>query len=76
MNHLDIEKFSTKPVALEGRQYYDPKSLCKIYIYGSRKGICSSRKLAESRKVNLEAAGMIGGVELDFGLLQISGKII
>ena len=42
------------------------KSLYKIYIYGSRKGIRSSRKLAESCKVNLEVKWMIGGVEPDF----------
>lgn len=66
VNHLDIGKYSVKPVAAEGRPSYDPKSLYKIYIYGSRKGIRSSRKLAESCKVNLEVKWMIGGVEPDF----------
>ena len=66
VNHLDIEKYSAKPVVLESRPFYDPKSLYKIYIYGSRKGIRSSRKLAESCKVNLEVKWMIGGVEPDF----------
>ena len=66
VNHLDIGKYGVKPVAAEGRPSYDPKSLDKIYIYGSRKGIRSSRKLAESCKVNLEVKWMIGGVEPDF----------
>lgn len=66
VNHLDIGKYGVKPVATEGRPSYDPKSLYKIYIYGSRKGIRSSRKLAESCKVNLEVKWMIGGVEPDF----------
>lgn len=66
VNHLDIGKYGGKPVAAEGRPSYDPKSLYKIYIYGSRKGIRSSRKLAESCKVNLEVKWMIGGVEPDF----------
>ena len=66
VNHLDIEKYGVKPVAIEGRPSYDPKSLYKIYIYGSRKGIRSSRKLAESCKVNLEVKWMTGGVEPDF----------
>lgn len=66
VNHLDIEKYGVKSVAVEGRPSYDPKSLYKIYIYGSRKGIRSSRKLAESCKVNLEVKWMIGGVEPDF----------
>lgn len=66
VNHLDIGKYGVKPVATEGRPSYDPKSLYKIYIYGSRKGIRSSRKLAESCKVNLEVKWMTGGVEPDF----------
>ena len=66
VEHLDIEKYGVRPVAAEGRPSYDPKSLYKIYIYGSRKGIRSSRKLVESCKVNLEVKWMTGGVEPDF----------
>ena len=44
----------------------DPKGMYKLYIYGSRKGIRSSRKLSESCKVNLEVKWMMGGVEPDF----------
>lgn len=66
VEHLDIEKYGVRSVAAEGRPSYDPKSLYKIYIYGSRKGIRSSRKLAESCKVNLEVKWMTGGVEPDF----------
>ena len=65
VNHLDIGKYGVKPMAVEGRPSYDPRSLYKIYIYGSRKGIRSSRKLAESCKVNLELKWMTGGVEPD-----------
>ena len=66
VNLLDIKKYVMKSVSAEGRPSYDPRSLYKIYIYGSRKGIRSSRKLAESCKVNLEVKWMIGGVEPDF----------
>ena len=66
VNHLDIGKYGVKPMAVEGRPSYDPRSLYKIYIYGSRKGIRSSRKLAESCKVNLEVKWMTCGVEPDF----------
>ena len=66
VNHLDIGKYGVKPMEVEGRPSYDPRSLYKIYIYGSRKGIRSSRKLAESCKVNLEVKWMTGGVEPDF----------
>lgn len=51
VEHLDIKKYGVKAVAVEGHPSYDPKSLYKLYIYGSRKGIHSSRKLAESCKV-------------------------
>ena len=48
VEHLDMKKYGVKAAAVEGRPSYDPKSLYKLYIYGSRNGILSSRKLAES----------------------------
>lgn len=66
VNSLDISRYGVRTVSVEGRPAYDPKSLYKLYIYGSRKGIRSSRKLAESCKVNLEVKWMLGGVEPDF----------
>lgn len=54
VNSLDLTKYEVKEVAKEGRPAYDPKGMYKLYIYGNRKGIRSSRKLAESCKVNLE----------------------
>lgn len=66
VNTLDIQKYGVKMASAEGRPAYDPKSLYKLYIYGSRKGIRSSRKLAESCRVNLEVKWMLGGVEPDF----------
>ena len=66
VEHLDIKKYGVKAAAVEGRPSYDPKSLYKLYIYGSRKGIRSSRKLAESCRVNLEVKWMTSGVEPDF----------
>ena len=52
VNSLDISRSGVKSVSVEGRPAYDPKSLYRLYIYGSRKGIRSSRKLAESCRVN------------------------
>lgn len=66
VDHLDMQKYGVRSAAAEGRPSYDPRSLYKIYIYGSRKGIRSSRKLAESCKVNLEVKWMTKGVEPDF----------
>lgn len=65
VNSLDPAKYNVKEAA-EGRPSYDPKGMYKLYIYGARKGIRSSRKLAESCRVNMEVKWMVGGVEPDF----------
>lgn len=66
VNSLDLSKYGVKGPAATGRPSFEPKSMYKLYIYGSRKGIRSSRKLAESCKVNVEVKWMTGGVEPDF----------
>lgn len=66
VNSLDLNRYGVKMPDATGRPSYDPKSIYKLYIYGSRKGIRSSRKLAESCKVNVEVKWMTGGVEPDF----------
>lgn len=66
VNSLDLNEYGVKAPASEGRPAYNPKSLYKLYIYGSRKGIRSSRKLAESCKLNVEVKWITGGVEPDF----------
>lgn len=66
INSLDLSDYDIKEVSKEGRPAYDPKGLYKLYLYGSRNGIHSSRKLAKTCKVNLEVKWMMGGVEPDF----------
>ena len=66
VNSLDLSKYGVKAPAATGRPPFEPKSMYKLYIYGSRKGIRSSRKLAESCKVNVEVKWMTGGAEPDF----------
>lgn len=66
VNSLDLSDYGVKEMAQEGRPPYDPKSLYKLYIYGSDNGIRSSRKLEKSCKVNIEVRWMLGGVEPDF----------
>ena len=66
VDSLDLSKYGVKEIASEGRPPYDPRSLYKLYIYGSDNGIKSSRKLAKSCKVNVEVKWMLGGVEPDF----------
>ena len=74
VNSLDLTKYEVKEVAKEGRPSHDPKGMYKLYIYGNRKGIRSSRKLAESCKVNLEVKWMLGGVEPDFRTISVFRK--
>lgn len=66
VDSLDLSDYGVKEMSLEGRPAYNPKSMYKLYIYGNRKGIRSSRRLAESCRVNLEVKWMMGGVEPDF----------
>ena len=66
VNSLDLSKYDVKELATEGRPPYDPKSLYKLYIYGSDNGIKSSRKLEKCCKVNIEVRWLMGGVEPDF----------
>lgn len=66
VNSLDLADYGVKEMASEGRPPYDPKSLFKLYIYGSDNGIKSSRRLAKSCRVNVEVRWMLGGVEPDF----------
>lgn len=68
VDSLDLEEIGIRERKdrEEGRTSYDPRGMLKLYIYGSRKGIRSSRKLAENCRINLEVKWMVGGVEPDF----------
>ena len=66
VDSLDIKKYVAKEVSKEGRPRYDPRAMYKLYIYGSRKGTRSSRKLEESCRVNMEVQWMTGGYRPDF----------
>ena len=66
VDSLDLKKYRVKEAAKEGRPSYDPRGMYKLYIYGYRKNIRSSRKLEESCKVNLEVKWMLCGAEPDF----------
>lgn len=66
VNSLELSEYGVKEIASEGRPPYNPRSLFKLYIYGSENGIKSSRKLEKACKVNIEVRWMMGGVEPDF----------
>lgn len=63
VNSLDLKKHGVKAAADEGHPSYDPRSFYKLYIYGGRKWVCSSRKLAENYRVNLRVKRILEGAE-------------
>lgn len=58
--------FSKADPSDEGRPCYDPKSLLKLFFYGYRNGIRSSRKLARACEINIEVMWMLDGLTPDF----------
>lgn len=66
VDSLDLTKYGVKEAAKEGSPSCDQKGMYKLYIYGGRKAIRSSRKLAENCKINCEVKWKLVGVEPDF----------
>lgn len=66
VNSLNMKDYDVKEAAKEGRPLYDPKGLFKLYIYGCRNEIRSSRKLQRACEVNLEVMWLMGGARPDF----------
>ncbi len=50
VDHLDLKEmgFTKTDPSFEGRPCFDPASLLKLYFYGYRNSIRSSRKLAKA----------------------------
>ena len=68
VNTLDMEKLGfthSTPQDL-GRPSYNPKDLCKLYLYGGLNHIRSSRKLERESKTNLECIWLLKGLAPDF----------
>jgi len=66
VDSLDMAALGFAPPAAEGRPAYDPRSMLKLYVWGYRKGVRSSRRLAAACRENLEAMWLVSGVEPDF----------
>ena len=67
-NTLNMEKLGfthSTPQEL-GRPSYNPKDLCKLYLYGGLNHIRSSRKLERETKTNIEAIWLLKGLTPDF----------
>ncbi len=68
VNTLDMEKLGfthSTPKDL-GRPSYNPKDICKLYLYGGLNHIRSSRKLERESKTNLECIWLLKGLTPDF----------
>lgn len=65
---LPIDELGFKHVKLqsEGRPPYNPATLLKLYLYGYKHSIRSSRKLEHSCKVNVELWWLLGGLMPSF----------
>lgn len=68
VDHIDMKEmgFEKTEPNFEGRPCYDPQSMLKLYLYGYRKNIRSSRKLAEACITNIDIMWMLGGLRPDF----------
>jgi Transposase and inactivated derivatives len=61
---IDIKSFGFRHVECteEGRPAYHPSALLKLYIYGYKFGIRSSRQLEREARLNMEAMWLLSGV--------------
>jgi len=61
---IDLKSFGFKHVEgkEEGRPAYAPSQLMKLYIYGYKYGLRSSRQLEREAKLNIEAMWLLSGV--------------
>ncbi|MDD4427653.1 MAG: transposase [Paludibacter sp.] len=64
VDNIDLKSFGFTHVTLksEGRPPIYPAQLLKLYIYGYRYGVRSSRKLEREAKLNIEARWLLGEV--------------
>ncbi len=56
--------------AVEGRPSYPPSNMAKMYLYGYRNSIRSSRKLARACEVNIEVKWLMDGLTPDFRVIS------
>ena len=63
---LDEMGFDNMDPAIEGRPSFPPSNMVKLYLYGYRNKIRSSRKLQNACRINIEARWLMEGLEPDF----------
>lgn len=62
--------FKNTVPAAEGRPSFPPSNMAKMYLYGYRNGIRSSRKLAKACEVNMEVKWLMEGLTPDFRVIS------
>lgn len=72
VDNVDLSEmgFLNTDPATEGRPSYPPSSLAKLYIYGYRNNIRSSRKLARACEINIEVIWLMDGLTPDFRVIS------
>lgn len=68
IDSLDLKSmgFAKSTPAREGRPSYSANDLLKLYLYGYRQSIRSSRRLEEACRINIELKWLLKGLEPDF----------
>lgn len=71
VDNVDLEEmgFQNTMPAVEGRPSFPPSNMAKMYLYGYRNGIRSSRKLAKACEVNIEVKWLMEGLTPDFRVI-------
>lgn len=65
INLVELEIKKSIP-NIKGTNHYDPRDLLKLYIYGYKNGIRSSRKLEKLCKTNIEVKWLLRDIIPDF----------
>lgn len=68
VEHLNLKElgFDKAEENSIGTDYYDPKDLLKLYLYGYRNGVRSSRKLQKLCEVNIEVMWLLRKITPNF----------
>ena len=68
IDSLDLKSmgFAKSTPAVEGRPSYSARDMLKLYLYGSRQSVNTSRKLEEACRINIEVKWLLRGLEPDF----------
>lgn len=72
IDHVDLGEmgFKNTTPAAEGRPSFPPSNMAKLYLYGYRNKIRSSRKLERACEVNIEAMWLMEGLRPDHRVIS------